>query len=367
MGKKHKVDFLFEYEVKQRELDYNCLVAAYLKNKGYTVAFINSWSCLQKKPKPYAARVALISAGYDDATYDFFTGYIASFEKVVNMQWEQLRPNRLYQKHQKESLDYSGVGCEIKHVCWGHKEKEWLKNSFKIQENNLKVTGYIPLDFYRDKLSVLAIPRRELFEKYGLDPDKKTLLFVSSFSFVGLPDNEPHGSDEYYHMCMPIFRETQRILLLWFSKLAQENPDIQLIYRYHPAEKNNPEIEKLVKGRSNVFAIADERLFHWILAADKIYNWYSTSMVEMFCSKKDTYLLRPVALPYEIDIPVFDGAQSIKSYEQFSASALEPRMQKFPVDPQKILQWYDIGRQPAYARIGDWRHEHQRRPGCIHR
>ena len=30
-----KVDFLIEYEVKPREFDSMCLVAAYLKSKGY--------------------------------------------------------------------------------------------------------------------------------------------------------------------------------------------------------------------------------------------------------------------------------------------------------------------------------------------
>lgn len=348
------VDFVFEYEVKQRELDCICLVAAYLINKGFTVAFINSWQCLEERPKPYSAKVAVIPAGYDDGTYNFFTKYIAKFEKVVNFQWEQIRRNYFYRHHQNESIDYSGTGCKIRHICWGNKSKEWMNRYFGIQDEYLYVAGYLPLDFYRSEISSLLISKDELFGKYNLDTSQKTLLFVSSFSFVGLPDTEPHGNDMYYNLSLSHFIQMQHILIEWFEKFAALHPDYQLIYRYHPAEKNNPEIERMVNSHSNIYAINSERLNHWIAACDKIYNCYSTSMIEMMYSGKDTYLCRPIPLPHEIDIPIFENAHCITTYNDFETSAIESQMLSFPVDSNCLLQWYDINDYPVYARIGDY-------------
>ena len=41
-----EVDFLFVYEVRNREMDAVCLVGAYLEEKGYRVGYINTWDRL---------------------------------------------------------------------------------------------------------------------------------------------------------------------------------------------------------------------------------------------------------------------------------------------------------------------------------
>lgn len=348
------VDFVFEYEVKPRELNNLCLVAAYLKNKGYSVAFVNSWESLYHKPRAYCATVAIISACYNDGTYDFFTGLIASYKKVVNMQWEQVAANGYYQKRDDKAYVYQGAGVHTRHVCWGEKEKNWLMASFGVEEDCLKVVGYLPLDFYRDELRPLMPSREQIFKQYGLDPSKKTLLFVSSFVAIDLPETEGHGNETMFTVNAQISYKSQKILLSWFEQLVQEDPDVQIIYRYHPAERNSRTVQNLVASNKNIYAIAELPISNWIMACDKIYNWCSTSMVEMMISGKDTYLCRPVSVPQIIDYSYFQNAHTITSYEEFVQTVRETQMASFPVEPQQVMQWYDIQAAPAYQRLGDW-------------
>ena len=79
------VDFLFIYEVRNREIDSICLLGAWLEEQGYTVAYINSWDTMYHWNPEYRAKVAVISACYSDGTYAFFTGHALHFDKVVNL------------------------------------------------------------------------------------------------------------------------------------------------------------------------------------------------------------------------------------------------------------------------------------------
>lgn len=349
-----KVDFVFQYEGKARELDTICLIAAYLKNKGYRVAFINSWESMLKRPTAYASNVVVLSACYNDIIYDNFTGFIGKFRKVVNMQWEQVLRNECYMMKDNSPWAFSGTALETKHACWGKKQVGILHEKYGMPVENLEVLGYVPLDFYREELQKQIIPRDELFKRYGLDPNKKTLLFISSFALVELPESEKQGRSAWFDAKTIADTETRRQILEWFDRLASENSDMQIIYRYHPTEKNSKVVENIAKKHDNFFLVSDEAIRHWILACDKIYNWISTCMIEVYCSKKDAYILRPTKVEHDVDIPVFENAESISSYDEFKNSALEEKMKKFPVPERDLLQWYDIKEKPAYERYGEW-------------
>lgn len=348
-----KVDFVFEYEVKPREFASVCLLAAYLRNKGYSTAIVNSWTSLYRKPPAYHAEVAVISACYGDGTYDYFTGYIASYKKVVNMQWEQVLINGYY-KERDDAYIYKDVGLQTRHVCWGEAEKAWLQKDFGIDEKYLKVVGYLPLDFYRKELYPIFPSREQIFKRYGLDPAKKTLLFVSSFSAVDFPESEDYGGEDIFRISEKISRESQKLIFDWFVRFLNENPDVQIVYRYHPSEKNSLNVQKMAKACRGFYAIQDEPISYWIMSCDKIYNWCSTSMIEMLSSGKDVYLCRPIPLPEIIDYTFFENAQCVDTYEKFEESALEQKMKMVPVNEQLLAQWYDTKEEPAYKRIGDW-------------
>ena len=347
------VDFLFEYEARNREFDSLCLVAAYLESKGYSVGFVNSWNSLFHTPLEYNAGVITISACYDDGTYDYFCSHAGGYEKVVDMQWEQLRSNKVDLPENRKTWGYSGVALETRHICWGEREKQYLKQQFGIDDVFLGKCGYIPLDFYRPEFRSLSLKRDVLFKKYGLDAGKKTLLFVSSFASVGLPKAEEGNVDNEE---IQLSYTSQEIILGWFIKLAQNDPDIQIIYRPHPAEVDNPQLQKYADEISNFFVLTQESIRHWIINCDVLYNWQSTSMVEMYTSGKSVYLLRPVEIPPVFDIPIFENVEYhvISTYEAFRASTVADHMEMFPISVDDLLSYYDIQEKPTCQRVGDY-------------
>ncbi len=353
-----EVDFLFEYEVKNRELDQLCLLAAYLEQKGYTVAFVNSWDALFHKPIPYKAKVLGISACYNDDVYNYFCSHAVKYDKVVNFQWEQLDINRVYDGTDALWV-HSGIALKTRHVCWGEKQVDHLNKQMKISLDYLFDCGYLTLDFYRDEVKSVLPGRRELFERHGLDVRKKTILFVSSFALVGLPDSEE--ANTYQHKETRDFvyetaEKSQQMILEWLERLSKENPDLQVIYRPHPAEAENPLVIGIAEKTSNFYVIGEESIKNWINTCDILYNWQSTSMIEMFASRKPTFLLRPVHIPTEYDLPYYvEGRYSeINSYEMLEQSLHGDEGHiDFPIREEDLLSIYSITKEPAYQRTGD--------------
>lgn len=352
------VDFLFEYEVKNRELDSVCLLGAYLENKGYSVAYVNSWQSLETLPPKYNAKVMVISACYVDDIYDFFCSHAEAFDKVVNLQWEQVLVNSETTGKKDSSWNYSGIALRTRHICWGAENQQYLMEKFHISPEYLRICGYLPLDFYRSELKSLSIDRQTLFTENGLDPEKKTLLFISSFTWCGLPKSEePKVDAQEIVETKAIHYESQEKIVDWFVKLAKAHPELQIVYRPHPAEASNPLLLTHADVHSNFHVIPKESIRNWIMACDVLYNWCSTSMIEMYASGKPTHLLRPVAIPYALEMPIFQEGhfRAIDNYTDFEKSALDSEAYEgFPVPQEDFLRYYDIQDTPAFQRIGDY-------------
>lgn len=352
------VDFLFEYEVKNRELDSVCLLGAYLENKGYSVAYVNSWQSLETLPPKYDAKVMVISACYDDGTYNYFTSHAESFDKVVNLQWEQVLVNSETTGKKDSSWNYSGTALRTRHICWGAENQQYLMEKFHISPEYLRVCGYLPLDFYRSELKSLSIDRQTLFTENGLDPEKKTLLFISSFSLCGLPQSEePKGESSEIAEIKACSYESQQEIVEWFVRLAKAHPELQIVYRPHPAETSNPKLLALAKEYPNFHVISRESIRNWIMACDVLCNWQSTSMIELFASGKQVHLLRPVAIPFLYEMPIFQEGhyRAIDNYADFEKSVLTPEAYAgFPIPQEDLLRFYDIQDTPVFQRIGDF-------------
>ncbi|MBP1571488.1 MAG: hypothetical protein J6C76_06270, partial [Oscillospiraceae bacterium] len=171
-----KVDFLFVYEVKNRELENITLLAAELERRGFSVAFLNTWACLNAPFEDYDAEVVVTSACYTTDTYKFFTRHAARFRKVVNLQWEQVLRNGYAEADGATSWDFSGEALVTRHICWGENTKNRLMAKYNVAEEFLKICGYISLDFYRKEFKPFIKTKEELFGEFGLDTNKTTSL-----------------------------------------------------------------------------------------------------------------------------------------------------------------------------------------------
>ena len=353
------VDFLFIYEVRNREIDSICLLGTYLESRGYTVAYLNTWDTMYNHNPEYRAKVAILSACYDDGVYAFFTGYAHSFEKVINMQWEQVLMNGATQENAETDWDFSGeMPGKIRHVCWGENNRRYLMARYGFRDENLRVCGYLPLDFYRPEFREATENREVLFPRFDLDPAKKTLLFISSFADLGKPAVEQaalqtDGLDGKENI--EIQERGQRMILDWFRKLAKDEPDLQIVYRPHPAEANNALLLDCEKEVTNLHVIARESIRNWILNSDILCNWKSTSMIEAYASGKKTLILHPEEIPFELTMPIFEKGRyrAVTNYDELITGIREENAD-FPIDKEVLLQFYSMTDEPSYERTGQF-------------
>lgn len=350
-----KVDFLFIYEVKNRELENITLLAAELERRGYTTAFINSWTSMYSSFESYDAEVVVLSACYNTGTYHYFTHHASKFRKVVNMQWEQVIKNGYAFAEVPTSWTFSGEGLRNRHICWGNNTKERLHTRFGVPYEYLKVCGHIALDFYKPEFREFVIPREKLFTENGLDPNKKTALFIASFAMANMPDRLlAISSDTLKDIDVKTARQSQSDLIEWFSKVVPKHPDIQFVYRYHHSEANDERLKKLEETVDNFYCISKEAIKHWIIACDKIYNWESTSAIEVYVADKQNFVLRPIELPWEVDLPLFKNADIITDADGFDKSmALDCDVKNQPYDDEVMHDYYDMDGRFTFHKICD--------------
>lgn len=355
-----RCDFLFEYENRARELDSALLVAAELQKRGYCVAFVNSWRVHTHPVWKRRTRVCVVSAAYDDGTILYFSNLARRFEKIVDLMWEQVYHNGMKTKKEVGELGgIYGAALHTRHICWGEASRENLRDVYGVDDDCLRVLGYIPMDFYRPALSALMLSRRELFTQYRLDPEKKTLLFVSTFAQVNMPESEIKldGGWEKQRASYECSVASQNTIIGWIKTLLKKHPELQFVYRPHPAEADNSDLKNLEKECPGFTCIRELAIRHWIRNCDVVFNWVSTALIEMYASGKPTYILQPFPIAEEMIPPIFSGARAIEDYDAFERAALSETKESFPVEQDLLTRYYAVSETPAYVQVADWLEE----------
>ncbi len=350
-----KLDFLFIYEVKARELENICLLKYELERRGYTVKFINTWYYINRKIPRYKAEVVITFALYNNDTYEFISGYIKNINKLVNMQWEQIGTIG-NEESAKSRFLLSGKALDAAHICWGEITKNRLLTKCGVDERRLLLTGHITLDYFRNKLVNYFRTKEDIFQEYSLPLNKKVCLFISSFSYVELPkvivNNTPdlgYSLDEFINLSIA----SQEEVLKWMASVLSKNSDVVFIYRPHPAEANSKKLFELVDQYSNFHVISDLSIKQWILVCDVLYTWYSTALAEIYASGKGCYILRPLPIPEEMELSICKDAEFITDFVSFESS-LSKKEPEFPIHNDALSQYYYIDPdEPAYIKICD--------------
>lgn len=348
------VDFLFVYEIKARELDSVCLLMYELRRRGCTVDIRNSWYNLtQDEPMP-SASVVVIPACYTSGIYHYFSGHAKSFDKAIDLQWEQIRYRSMQNPGKSSVIRFSGAALSTRHVCWGERSRARML-SMGVADDCARVCGYMPLDFYRPEMAGFFYDKEVLFQRYGLDTNRRTLLFVSSFAHVNLPKEQTVlFSDRELRKLTRLHQESQNDLVGWFLRYLNANPGTQIIYRPHPSEKSNDKLARVANDADGFHVISGESIKQWMRQSDVVLNWNSTSVVEAFASGKKTLLLRPRRIPHSLSYPMFSGSRVVTGYRQFEQElAHVETSDSFPLNTERLLSYYSITETPAYLRVCD--------------
>lgn len=348
-----KVDVLFLYETRVRELENICLIKYELERRGYRVGVRNTWNELDRKGKPkYEADVVVTHAMYHDGIYQFVKSLVGKAPKIVNMQCEQI--GTIGDRESKQSrYVLTGVAAQSMNICWGDATVQRLTEDSKIAPKYIRKTGNVTLDFCREELRGYYKSRNELFEIYQVPTDKPVNLFISSFSYVNLPEemvkqSDVTGRDEFIRLSNDSFHQ----VLAWFDRLLTETDDQVIVYRPHPAEAENKDLLKMCeKFPGRFLVIRQESVKQWICVCDKVYSWFSTAAAEVFAFGVPCAILRPLEIPRHREVEIYEGTSFVTEYEDFARSTREGITNT--ISKEVFERYYSIESRMAYERVAD--------------
>lgn len=317
--KRNKVDFLIRYEHKVRELETIMLIRTELERRGYTVAFEANYE--YKKVELYNPKVLIIPSLYSDVN---IYGDIAKYglkKKIANLLWEQLIGQR-DEDSPNCTHNVTGLGQKAITFCWGQQTKDRIVKG-GVQESNAKVVGQLNTDLLRPPFSNLLITKEELAQRYNLDFRKKWVFFISSFAYSELDEIQTnlflkeYGRENLEYM-VNLSNESRAIILKWFEKILVKYPNNIIIYRPHPDEARKSQVLKDMESKYPNFRVISElALKHWLNASDKIYNWFSTGLIDAIVLNKPFRLLRPIKIRQEDDYKIYYDAKQITTEDEF--------------------------------------------------
>lgn len=339
-------DFLFVYEMKNREVESICLLKSELERRGYSVEIVETLGGAHHYQRPVSAAVMVVFALYTESQMRYFIqGYCPDCKAILNLQWEQIYTNS--DETNLNSLHHiKGGARKMMHVAWGAFTADKLVNQCDVPKQNIIQAGHIAMDFIKPRFDGYYMGRDELLKQYKIDGCKKVLLFISSFSYVGMPKSV-HDSESYQSTGVSTvnFQKisilSQETLFQWIQEILPRHLECAFIYRPHPAEVGNKKLEEMERNLSNFYVIRDYSIKQWIVAADKIYTWYSTSAADAYFCGKSLEILRPVELPYDMEITLFNGCKFITSLDDFNHSIDRPESE-FPIKTETFHHFYDF-------------------------
>jgi surface carbohydrate biosynthesis protein len=352
-------DFLINYEHKNRELDSICLIKVELEARGYSVELSCTYDKDRTKPNPARrkAKVVVTSALYNDGSLDFFVFGLAGFcKKIVNLQWEQALSNQ-DEENLSQFLNPKGLARNALHLCWGPATRNRLINS-GLNPSNVVTSGPIQMDTLRPEFDNLFLSKEELAQRYNLDSKLEWVLFISSFTYITMTDEEYSGELKVLGPSLNDFLELSCIskdgILSWIDEAAVKYPDKIFIYRPHPSENNDPAISELEIKHSNFRSIGELSIKQWIKSSDKLLSWYSTSAAEIYFANKNFHVLRPVPLPFELDVSIYRNANVINNVSDF-ISELDSNNSNFPLSSDVMTQYFQVNpARPTFKIVCDY-------------
>ncbi|MEA5051613.1 MAG: surface carbohydrate biosynthesis protein [Oscillospiraceae bacterium] len=349
------LDFLFLYEHIVREFENDCLVMAELERRGYSSELFQLMD--RKKLKYFTwkkPKVIVTSAMYDNETLNSFVyNNVGKLQKVVNLHWEEVL-SREQEDSDFYSLTQNARRCT--HICWGEAAKKRIVSK-GVPENNAVVTGAVQLDFLYPMFDGYFKSRDALAQQFGLDPDRRWLCYISSFSCAWMDDKEVAELNEMTDLDFAGFKavgaRSMRATLAWFDRLLDEMPDIELIYRPHPSEWQSPPLEAMKQKHPHFHVISDYSVKQWVKCCDTLLTWMSTSIAEVYFAKKSCLVLRPEPLHDDYDPVTYEGCDAIADYDALKAALARDKVD-FPIDEARLRAHYDVDPEyPAYMRVAD--------------
>ena len=342
------IDLLINYEHKVREIESLCLIKNEMEKRGFSVEFTSTYDEERVQFKYYRkAKVVIASTLYnDDCLFEFVYKNVGFCRKVVNLQWEQSLTNY----DESDSNFYQnpkGFAKEAVHLCWGDASKQRLLNS-GVNENRAIVVGPIQMDLLKNNYKNYYDKKTDLAVKFNIDASKEWVLFISSFTYTNMTketyDEELKCYGERLNDFKAISTKSKIEILKWLEEGLKSYPNKILIYRPHPSEKEDERLNYLETSYNNFKIISELSVKQWIKTSEIILTWYSTSAAEVYFSGKNCHILRPIEIPHEWEVTIYNKSTKLTKLNEFLNSLLN-KDEKFPLNLEVLNSYYNINLQ----------------------
>lgn len=329
------VDVLILYEHKNRELENASLLATELEYRGYKVKI----RCIYSLTKYFIkAKVLIVPHLYNDSqVIAFGKNFWMNNSAIIDMQYEQV-----LRQNQREGIhNPKGQAVYAQHTAWGQAQIDAYL-SHGIARENTHIIGHVAMDLMRPEFDECFISREMIAKEFGLVDYSKWVLFISTFAYKEKTKEELEDC-ERNAPGSGVIRElsinAQKTVVEWLVQSAEKHPDTVYIYRRHPAEREDPELQELERRIPNFKCIDKYSIRQWVRVADNFYTWYSTSIADTYFGNKMCYILRPEPIPEEFELEIMQGADVLKTYEEFECS-LERKEDHFPIADEMMKYYY---------------------------
>lgn len=361
---KRRLDFLILYEHVVREYESLLLLKAELARRGYSAEIHQLLGRKKLKYRTWKKPAVLVASCLynDEAINSHVYNNVGVCNKVVNLHWEQMLSDT---QEEGAWFNFSGNAKKCVQTCWGARTAQRLV-AHGMEDKNCPVTGALMMDFLRPEFAGYFKDKQTLCAAHGLDPAKPLLLYISSFGYASMTDDEVRElsamAGEDFSAFAKTNRESMAETLAWFDAYLAQHPEAELVYRRHPSEWNSPALEALAAKHPNFHVIFSDSVRQWIVAADKIFLWMSTAIAEVYFAGKSCHILRPQPIEHAFDPVIYAGAQAITNYEDFAratqATTAAPVnkaafAENFPIARDMIEGYFDKSDTPAYLRMAD--------------
>lgn len=289
---------------------------ANVKASVYSVDF--EWSVAYLQAKKNGLDVLIVPWLYDEENYQLFYPFIKLNQNLIifNLHHEQIACS----SNECMLQPRSDGAKNVFHCAWGDYFKSRLEIS-GVKSDKIFVTG----NLRNDSAFLTNKSKKDLAQEYGLDINKKWIIFAESRGWALKCDEKLMN----YYVNTGVLRADMeerlqldlKSLTAFVSQLNTLKDDFfkqyEFIYRPHPGTAAPKQLNSKVK------IISSETIYSWLKASDLYLTWNSTSIFEADILNIPALLHEPISNSAKHRAHGLEKYETITSFEQISKELLE--------------------------------------------
>ena len=321
------IDVIYFIEHIARELDVACAVKFLLAKQGIQVEICSLVNHLDDTLSRWRPRLVAIPYGTSvkDTNLEPIIAHWGS-ARYINLSYEQVLGKT--QKSFKAPKDQF-ARRHLLYTAWGDFFARYLE-TYGVPPGHIVVTGNPALALYTNPYrEYYGQARTTLATRFHLDISRQWVFVPENYGWAFFKDHQvrdrirrgfpPEDAFRYRDFALNSLKAAS----IWWRDAARLD-GVELIVRPRPA---TPEAH--FRGTVTEFAgeipphlhiIKYGSVREWILASDKVFSSYSTTLLDAALADKPVYMLTPSPIPDFLHAEWYDLTQKVATFDAFAAS-----------------------------------------------